>query len=122
MEMLLMMLGIARSRIFLFNLQQFWAKIRFHEEYQELLHRVVFPEIEAKEIRGYQCVEVFRRDLEKEVEFMTMMTFDSIQDVIESMGEDYEKSYVPEAAQKVLTHWDKVATHYEAVEKRVHRL
>jgi hypothetical protein len=82
------------------------------EEYQELLHRVVFPEIEAKEIRGYQCVEVFRRDLDKEVEFMTMMTFDSIQDIIEFMGEDYEKSYVSEAAQKVLKHWDKVATHY----------
>ena len=99
-----------------------WTTVKNAEVYQDLLHRVIFPEIEAKEIRGYQCVEVFRRDLDKEVEFMTMMTFDSIQDVIEFMGEDYEKSYVPEAAQKVLKHWDKVATHYEAVEKRVHRL
>jgi hypothetical protein len=90
--------------------------------YQELLHRKIFPEIEAKEMQGYQCAELFRRDLDKEVEFMTILTFDSIQDVIEFQGEDYEKCYVPEDAQKVLKRWDKVATHFESIERRVHRL
>jgi len=99
-----------------------WTTPKNAEIYQELLHRKIFPGIEAKEIQGYHCVEVFRRDLEDEVEFVTIMTFDSLQDVIEFQGEDYEKCYVPDAAQKVLKRWDKVATHFEAIEKRVHRL
>ena len=86
------------------------------------MHKTIFPGIEAKEIRGYQYVELFRRDLGEEVEFMTMMTFDSFEDLVEFMGENYEKSYVPDVAKKVLKRWDKVATHYEAVEKRIHRL
>jgi len=89
--------------------------------YQELLHREIFPGIESKEISGYRCVELFRRDLEDEVEFMTIMTFDSIKDVIKFQGKDYEKCYVPESAQKVLKRWDKKSFHFEAIEKRSSR-
>ena len=91
-------------------------------QYQELLHKEIFPGIEAKEIPGYHCVELFRRDLEDEVEFVTVMTFDSLENVKKLQGKDYEKAYVPEKAQKVLKRWDEVASHYEAVEKRVHRI
>jgi antibiotic biosynthesis monooxygenase (ABM) superfamily enzyme len=90
--------------------------------YQELLHKVIFPGIEAKEIEGYRCVELFRRDLEDEVEFVTIMTFDSLQSVKAFQGKDYELSYVPEPAQKVLKRWDKTAVHFEAVEKRTYRM
>ncbi len=55
-------------------------------------------------------------DLEDEVEFVTIMTFDSLQNVIDFQGENYKRSYVPEAAQKVLKHWDLEATHYELIE------
>ena len=91
-------------------------------QYQELLHKEIFPGIEAKEIPGYHCVELFRRDLEDEVEFVTVMTFDSLENIKKLQGKDYEKAYVPDVAQKVLKRWDRVASHYEAVEKRVHRI
>jgi hypothetical protein len=80
--------------------------------YQELLHREIFPGIESKEIS---------RDFEDEVEFMTIMTFDSIKDVIKFQGKDYERCYVPESAQKVLKRWDKQSSHFEAIEKRSSR-
>jgi len=99
-----------------------WTTPENAEQYQEMLHKKIFPEIEAKEIPGYQCIELFRRDLENEVEFVTIMTFDSVEDVKKFRGKDYEKCYVPEEAQKVLKSWDKLASHYEAIEKRVHRL
>ena len=38
-----------------------------------------------------------------EVEFVTVMTFESLQNVIDFQGKDYQKSYVPDAAQKVLS-------------------
>ena len=99
-----------------------WTTPENADAYQELLHREIFPGIEAKEIEGYSCVELFRRDEKDEVEFVTIMTFDSLQSVIDFQGKDYERSYVPESAQKVLKRWDKSATHYEFVEKRTHRL
>ena len=105
--------------------KRIWHGWTTHENantYQELLHKEIFPGIESKEMEGYRCVELFRCDHEDEVEFMTVMTFDSLQDIIGLQGKDYEKSYVPESARKVLKRWDKTASHFEAIEKRTARL
>jgi len=99
-----------------------WTTPENAEKYQELLHKKIFPGIETREIPGYHSVELFRRDLKDEVEFVTIMTFDSLEAVRKFQGKDYEKCYVPDEAQKVLKRWDKLATHYEAIEKRVQRL
>ena len=99
-----------------------WTTPENADIYQELLHKEIFPGIEAKEIEGYRFVELFRRDLEDEVEFVTIMTFDSLQDVITFQGKDFELCYVPESAQKVLKRWDQLALHYNSIEKRMHRL
>ena len=99
-----------------------WTTPENADLYQELLHREIFPGIEAKEIEGYRSVELFRREHQDEVEFMTLMTFDSIEDVIDFQGPDYEKSYVPAAAKKLLSRWDKKASHFTAIEKRNYRL
>jgi len=95
-----------------------WTTLENADKYQNLLHDEVFPGIEAKKIPGYQSIELFRRDLSDEVEFVTTMTFDSLQNVIDFQGEDYEKCYVPDAAQAVLKRWDQVSAHYEAIEFR----
>jgi hypothetical protein len=47
------------------------------------------------------------------VEFSTIMTFDALQNVIDFQGDNYERSYVPDAAQKVLKRWDDASSHYE---------
>ena len=86
--------------------------------YRNLLHDEVFPGIEAKNIPGYLGVELLRRDLEDEVEFITIMTFQSLQNVIDFQGEDYTRCYVPEVAREVLKHWDQICSHYEAIESR----
>lgn len=90
-----------------------WTTPANADVYQSLLKNEVIPGIEAKGITGYRSMEVLRRDLEQEVEFVTIMTFDSLQNVIDFQGQDYEKSYVPEAAQKVLKRWDQISVHYE---------
>jgi len=95
-----------------------WTTHENADQYQELLHRVIFPSIEAKNIRGYRSIELLRRDLKDEVEFVTIMTFNSLQSVKNFQGKDYEKSYVPEPAQKLLKRWDKKAIHYDAIETR----
>ena len=99
-----------------------WTTRENADPYQDLLHKEIFPGIEAKEIEGYKSVELLRRDLEDEVEFITIMTFDSIKSVIKFQGKDYTKSYVPDSARKLLKRWDKVAVHFDAIEKRNYRI
>jgi heme-degrading monooxygenase HmoA len=99
-----------------------WTTPENADTYQELLHREIFPGIESRDIEGYHSVELLRRDMKEEVEFVTIMTFDSLDSVINFQGKDYEKSYIPASAQKVLKRWDKTASHFEAIEKRTIRI
>ena len=86
--------------------------------YERLLDTFVFPGIEAKKIPGYRSIELLRRELDDEVQFTTVMTFDSIDNVIAFQGADYETAYVPEEARKVLKRWDQRSTHHEVRQTR----
>ena len=66
-----------------------WTSPENADPYQELLHREIFPAIEAKNIEGYRSVELFRREMKGEVEFVTVMTFDSLADVKKFQGKEY---------------------------------
>ena len=59
-----------------------------------------------------------RREAGDEVEFTTIMAFDSIDNVIAFQGEDYEAAYVPAEARKVLKRWDERSAHHEVVQTR----
>jgi heme-degrading monooxygenase HmoA len=97
-----------------------WTTPENADRYERLLHDDVFPGIEAKGIPGYRSIELLRRDLDGEVEFVTIMTFDSLQNVIDFQGQDYQRCYVPDAARKVLKRWNQVSDHYEVRESRVY--
>ena len=88
------------------------------DAYQRLLDAVVFPAIEAKQIPGYRSIELLRREIGDEVEFTTVMSFDSIDDVIAFQGADYEAAYVPEPARRILKRWDERSSHHLVVQTR----
>jgi len=95
-----------------------WTTPANAKAYEKLLREEVIPGIEAKQIPGYRQIELWRREHGDEVEFVTVMTFDSLQSVIDFQGEYYERAYVPDAAQKVLNRWDDLSAHYETRETR----
>ena len=95
-----------------------WTTLDNADEYQTLLHNEIFPGIEAKNIPGYQSIELLRNQVDDEVEFVTIMTFDSLQNVVDFQGEDYAHCYVPDVAQLLLKRWDKYSSHYEIMEYR----
>lgn len=95
-----------------------WTTPENADAYVKLLREVVIPGIEAKQIPGYTGFEVLRKDIEEEIEFITIITFQSLENVIAFQGEDYTRSYVPDEAQKVLKRWDERASHYEVLESR----
>ncbi len=94
-----------------------WTTFQNADVYENILKSEVLPGIAAKKIVGYQSIQVFRRSLEKEVEFITIMWFDSLESVRNFMGEDYEVAHVPPQARKVLSRFDERSQHYEVVEK-----
>ena len=56
---------------------------------------------------------MLRRDLEDEVEFVTVMWFDSLEAVRAFAGEVYEVAVVPPKARALLSRFDARSQHYE---------
>ena len=97
-----------------------WTTKENAERYQTILKEQVLPGIEVKNIPGYKKIEVLRIEQQDEVEFVTIMTFESLQNVIDFQGEDYKRCYVPAPAQQALERWDPESVHYEVVETRTY--
>ena len=88
------------------------------DAYEALLKREIFHGIEGKHLPGFGGIELLRRSIGDEVEFITIMRFESIENVKAFTGDDYEAAYVPETARKVLKRFDARSQHYELRESR----
>jgi len=92
-----------------------WTTLENAIVYENLLKTEVFPSIENKKVKGYKKISLLKRVMKDEVEFITIMLFDSIQSVKEFAGEDYEQSYVASKARQILSRFDQKAQHYEII-------
>jgi hypothetical protein len=96
-----------------------WTSPANADTYEALLKSEIFTGIQNREIPGYRGILLFRREAGKtreareEVEFVTVMWFDSIEAVRIFAGKDYEAAVVPASARKVLAHFDARSQHYE---------
>jgi len=81
--------------------------------YEKLLREEVLPGIHR--IRGFKGAQVLQRNVQNEIEFVTITLFDSIEAVKEFAGEDYEVAVVPPPARKLLSRFDARSAHYETV-------
>ncbi|MBN1121269.1 MAG: antibiotic biosynthesis monooxygenase [Anaerolineae bacterium] len=88
------------------------------DTYETLLKEEIFTGIQDRHIRGFQRIQMLRRDLGDEIEFVTIMWFDSLDAVREFAGEDYEAAVVPPKARAVLSRFDARSQHYEVREER----
>ena len=94
-----------------------WTTHQNAEVYENLLNTDIFPGIAAKNVQGYQGVQLMRRLVGEEVEFLTIMWFESLEAVKHFAGEDYEHAYVPPKAREILSRFDDRSQHYEIREK-----
>ena len=90
-----------------------WTTPANADAYESLLKSEIFQGIGDRQIAGYRGIHLLRRDVGEEVEFVTIMWFDSIDDVRTFAGEDYEAAVVPPKARAVLTRFDARSQHYE---------
>ena len=94
-----------------------WTTLENADIYENLLKTEIFPGIAAKGVAGYRGIRLLRRAHDAEIEFITMMEFDSWEAVKQFAGEDYERAYVPPKAREVLARCDERSRHYEVREK-----
>jgi heme-degrading monooxygenase HmoA len=95
-----------------------WTTFENADTYENLLKEEIFTGIVNRSIPGFREIQLLRRPLQSEVEFVTIMWFDSLDAVRAFAGEDYEVAVVPLSAQKVLSHFDARSQHYQLEEER----
>jgi hypothetical protein len=92
-----------------------WTKPENADAYQAYVTGEVLPGIDRSIESGYHGAYVFRREVEDGFEFATLLLFDSVEPIKEFAGEDYERSYVPPRAQRLLSRYEPTAAHFEVV-------
>ncbi len=90
-----------------------WTSPENADSYEALLKSEIFTGIQKREIPGYHGIQLLRRESGEEVEFVTVMWFDSLEAVRIFAGKDYEAAVVPASARKVLAHYDARSQHYD---------
>lgn len=95
-----------------------WTAPEEADRYERLLTEEILPSIAARELEGYRGVQVLRRRDGDEVEFVTILSFDSLDAVRAFAGDDPEAAYVPPEAREVLARFDDRVRHYELRHRR----
>ena len=95
-----------------------WTTLENADAYERVVRDEVIPGIEARRIAGFRHIDLMKRDVGDEVEFQTLMWFDSLDAIKAFIGEDYSVSHVPAAAQAVLSRFDERAAHFEVLDRR----
>jgi heme-degrading monooxygenase HmoA len=81
------------------------------DAYESMLKPELLPGIGGK--AGYRGSYLLRRRAGDEVEFVTIMLWDSLDAIRAVAGPDYETAIVPEERRKYLTRYDPASAHYE---------
>jgi antibiotic biosynthesis monooxygenase (ABM) superfamily enzyme len=89
-----------------------WTKPADAKVYEEMLRNEIFPGIAARNIKGYRGAELFIREDGDEVEFVTLLRFDSMDAVKEFAGADESKPVIYSKAEALLTRMDERSRHY----------
>ncbi len=90
-----------------------WTSPKNADTYESLLRNEIFVGIKSRHIKGFRDIQLLRRSVGDEVEFVTIMRFESTDAIREFAGDDYEACVVPPKARAVLSRFDLRSQHYE---------
>ena len=92
-----------------------WTSLDNANEYEAMLKEEIFEGIKDRKIAGFNGISLLRREVDGEVEFVTVMEFDSLNAVRDFAGEDYERAVVYEKAKRLMLRYDERSQHYEVL-------
>jgi antibiotic biosynthesis monooxygenase (ABM) superfamily enzyme len=88
-----------------------WTKPADAKAYENMLRNEIFSSIAARQIPGYHGAELFIREDSNEVEFVTLLRFDSMEGVREFAGADETRPVIYPGAERLLTRMER-SVHY----------
>ena len=88
-----------------------WTKPEDAKAYERLLRDEILPSIAARKIKGYRGAELFIREDGDEVEFVTLLRFDSMDAVKAFAGADASKPVIYPKAEALIMRMEH-ARHY----------
>jgi len=89
-----------------------WTKRADAKAYEEMLRNEIFSGIAARNIQGYHGAELFIREDGDEVEFVTLLRFDSMEAVENFAGPDSARPVIYPKAEPLLIRMDERSRHY----------
>jgi antibiotic biosynthesis monooxygenase (ABM) superfamily enzyme len=94
-----------------------WSTRENAEKYEKLLRDEVLLEIAKRAIPGYKGAEIFIREAENnEMEFITLLRFETLDGVKIFAGKDYEQPVIPPECRKLLKRHSEKSRHYRIVQ------
>jgi len=90
-----------------------YARPEHADAYEAHLEPELLPGL--SKVEGYRESYLLRRQAGDEVEFITIILWESIENVRAIAGPDYETAVIPEERRKYLSRFDQKAAHYEVV-------
>ena len=88
-----------------------WTKPADAKAYENMLRNEIFSSIAARKIPGYHGAELFIREDGNEVEFVTLLRFDSMEGVKEFAGADETRPVIYPGVDQLLTRMER-SKHY----------
>lgn len=88
-----------------------YTKPEHADAYEAMLKPELLPGIGR--VKGYRGSYLLRKEAGNEVEFITIMLWDSLDAIRAVTGPDYENAVIPEERRKYLSRHDAKSAHYE---------
>jgi heme-degrading monooxygenase HmoA len=88
-----------------------YTKPEHADAYEAMLKPELLPGI--SKVKGYRGSYLLRRNAGIDVEFVTIMLWDSMDAIRAVAGTDYETAVIPQERRKYLARYDAKAAHYE---------
>jgi antibiotic biosynthesis monooxygenase (ABM) superfamily enzyme len=88
-----------------------YTKPEHADAYEAMLKPELLPGV--SKVKGYQGSYLLRREAGPEIEFITILLFESIDAIRAVAGPDYETAVIPQERREYLSRYDAKSSHYE---------
>ena len=87
--------------------------------FQHILSTKAIPDIEKTRPEGCLSIQLLKREIGDEVEFTTIMQFQSVAAIKAFAGDDYEAAHVDSSVKPLLLRYDQRVSHGETLYSKV---